>query len=331
MAAPSDLLPALHTAWGINRHSVVEVVTERRDNLGLHKQLQADVAAAVHAAAELLLAPLPAAGSRCSGSGRQQQLSLPLLPPVVLQPPLHIAAAAVSSYSLALARPLTSIDQQGPASAAAAGACSDPSRRHGFYLTVTLTQDEAAAAAGSDVLTFFDAHDDSSGAASQDMSGQQQQQVFRGIGEAAPLPGLHSESPEQALQQLQLLAQLLQGSPVPRTLALLSASGFSNWLQHVAGLNPHVLYPSVRFALESALLQGLAASHGCTLAELLQMQQRGRAAGSSNSSSRGPAASAAVAVNGLLPGTGSVEELVAAGRQLLAQGVSVIKVKVGRR
>jgi L-alanine-DL-glutamate epimerase-like enolase superfamily enzyme len=146
--------------------------------------------------------------------------------------------------------------------------------------------------------------------------------LFQGIGEAAPLPGLHQETFEQASQQLHLLAELLQGLPVPKTLALLSTGSFDLWLKATMGVNPAALYPSVRCAVETALLQALAAAQGCSMAELLlPLQQQQQA----------DAGSRVVSVNALLPGTGTAEDLVAAGLQLAAEGASVIKVKVGRR
>jgi L-alanine-DL-glutamate epimerase-like enolase superfamily enzyme len=74
--------------------------------------------------------------------------------------------------------------------------------------------------------------------------------------------------------------------------------------------------------VESAVLQALAAAKGCSLQEMLQQQQQQASGGSSSST---------VQVNGLLPGSGSVEQLVSAGQALAAQGYKAIKVKVGRR
>jgi isochorismate synthase/2-succinyl-5-enolpyruvyl-6-hydroxy-3-cyclohexene-1-carboxylate synthase/2-succinyl-6-hydroxy-2,4-cyclohexadiene-1-carboxylate synthase/O-succinylbenzoate synthase len=95
----------------------------------------------------------------------------------------------------------------------------------------------------------------------------------------------------------------------------------------------------VRFAVESALLQGLAAAQGTSLAGVLAPSLRGSSDGSndgsssggSNGSSSGSSAGVSVCVNGLLPGSGSVSEVVSAAEALVASGCSVIKVKVGRR
>ncbi len=57
---PGGLRGALAAAWGLNRHSVVEVVTARRANVAHHRQIQAVVSAAVLRA--LHLATQPSAG-----------------------------------------------------------------------------------------------------------------------------------------------------------------------------------------------------------------------------------------------------------------------------
>lgn len=49
MTAPGALAPALRAAWGLNRHSVVEVVTDRGTNVELHRLVQ--VCARAHARA----------------------------------------------------------------------------------------------------------------------------------------------------------------------------------------------------------------------------------------------------------------------------------------
>ena len=52
-----ELTPALHTAWALHRHSVVEVVTARDSNVDHHRQLQAAVQRAVQHATHLLTLP----------------------------------------------------------------------------------------------------------------------------------------------------------------------------------------------------------------------------------------------------------------------------------
>lgn len=123
---PADLAPALRSAWDLNRHSVVEVITNRETNVEQHRALQAAVRAAVLRAlhAAVLLAPAPvrhAPGASGNGSGPPQQQQQGLapgvwgaLPPVHLRPPLVIRNARFQRYSLPLLQPLTT------------GACSRP-------------------------------------------------------------------------------------------------------------------------------------------------------------------------------------------------------------
>ena len=111
--------------------------------------------------------------------------------------------------------------------------------------------------------------------------------VAHGVGEVAPLPGLHRESLEEAEAQLALLCQLLAGGPspaaassngssaaapaaasggvgvtLPLTAALLGGR-LGTWLQQGLGVAPDSLLPSVRCGLEAALLSAIAqASRG---------------------------------------------------------------------
>ena len=73
-----ELAPALHTAWALHRHSVVEVITARESNVAHHRQLQASVQQAVRHAMNLLTKPAP--------GDHRQKLQLPLR--------LHLLGAA---------------------------------------------------------------------------------------------------------------------------------------------------------------------------------------------------------------------------------------------
>jgi len=156
---------------------------------------------------------------------------------VLLLGDLKVAAACVSSCCLPLTKPLTSTDNSRSVGGATAADQQHLNHRRTLLLNITLTSSSSCSGG-------------SAGGASGS-SNAAESPGFSGIGEAAPLPGLHAESYDQALQQLQMLAQLLQGLPVPRTLALLSTSSFTRWLRGVVGLNPDALYPSVRCALEA--------------------------------------------------------------------------------
>ncbi len=65
-------------------------------------------------------------------------------------------------------------------------------------------------------------------------------------GEAAPLPGLHSESIEDVLKQLAIIQSKLTGAQIP------NISGISGYLNTV--MSKKAWLPSVRFGIESALL-----------------------------------------------------------------------------
>lgn len=47
VTALGDLAGTLQSAWGLNRHNVVEVITNRNSNVAYHRQIQAAVSAAV--------------------------------------------------------------------------------------------------------------------------------------------------------------------------------------------------------------------------------------------------------------------------------------------
>ncbi len=108
--------------------------------------------------------------------------------------------------------------------------------------------------------------------------------LAHGVGEVAPLPGLHTETLEEAEAQLALLCQLLSAGgsdaaafsssngsaaasaaavpssaavAVPLTAALLGGR-LGAWLQQRLGVEPDSLLPSVRCGLEAALLSAIA-------------------------------------------------------------------------
>ena len=221
VAAIDDLCPALRSAWGSNRHSVVEVVTSRTSNVQRHREVQAAVKQAVGRALALLERHPYSVTAGAAAEG-----ALPADSAVAAWPfELAVDAASYHAYSLPLAKPLTSAD------AAAPDVPGELPRRRGFLLYVSL----AAGAAGPR------AH---------------------GVGEVAPLPGLHAESLQQAEAQLALLCQLLAGSSgggvrVPAAVALLGGR-MGQWLRQGLGMEPETLLPSVRCGLEAAVLSALA-------------------------------------------------------------------------
>lgn len=122
-----------------------------------------------------------------------------------------------------------------------------------------------------------------------------------GVGEIAPLPGLHRELLEEALLQLRTTLALLRQQPLPNTFSPLDG----------VYCLPGDLYPSVRTGLEMALLNLFAVESLVQLPDL-----------------PGCGGRAAVRLNGLVSGTvGDMEEQA---ERLLAEGYRTLKLKVGR-
>ena len=126
-----------------------------------------------------------------------------------------------------------------------------------------------------------------------------------GWGETSPLAGFSVETLESTTEQLVQLKSKMLASEVPTGLERLNGA-FDNWLGRP------VLFPSVRFGIESAVLNLLADATQTPLPALI-----------------GGAASASVAVNGLLMGTPN--EIIERARQLRAHGFQTLKLKVGSR
>jgi o-succinylbenzoate synthase len=126
-----------------------------------------------------------------------------------------------------------------------------------------------------------------------------------GIGETAPLPGLHAESRAEAQTQLFELAGELEGAAIPEGCPAL-AGAFESWL------GGRDLHPSVRTGVEGAVLTLLAARAGTDLPHLLAASPAAR-----------------VRINALLDGDGAAVLDLAARH--LKNGFTALKIKVGRR
>ncbi|DBA90081.1 TPA: hypothetical protein ACH3X1_003400 [Trebouxia sp. C0004] len=149
---------------------------------------------------------------------------------------------------------------------------------------------------------------------------------FHGVGEVAPLPGLHTESIEQAEQQLSLVCHAVKGVEVPFALSMMQGR-ISSWIKHKVGLDPANLYPSVRCGLEGALLTTLAQAHNIPLAKLLH----GQDAPLPSTSAHLAQPPDAVLVNGLLDWCDTIEACTQEALDMVAQGYSALKIKVGRQ
>ena len=199
--------------------AVVEVTTSRTSNVERHREIQAAVKQAVSRALQQLEPPSPApAAGSPVGRGGPGEAAVPAS--CCLPFELAVQAASYQRYSLPLAQPLTT-----PAADDGSGQ-QQPQRRCGLLLQVSL-----AGPGGS---------------------------VAHGVGEVAPLPGLHAELLQAAEQQLALLCQLMSSTVrVPLTVALLGGR-LADWLQQGLGVAPDTLLPSVRCGLEAAVLSAIA-------------------------------------------------------------------------
>ncbi|GIL93104.1 hypothetical protein Vretifemale_20563 [Volvox reticuliferus] len=312
VTTPEGLVPALQAAWGINRHSVVEVITDRSTNVELHRRIQA---AALRAAQHChwLASKLDVAVSSSAPS-----LSLAPVPDSVGQlaeagsgcRPLVTDGLHWRRYSLPLALPLTTPPM--PSSSSNSNSSSGPSLstgigvREGLLLQLRLSWTDGSVAG-------------------------------EGVGDVAPLPGLHSETLEAAEVQVAALSGLLDGVTVPPSLALLGGR-LGAWLGARVGLDPTWLLPSVRFGLECALLSALAAALKVPLADLIAPPPSPSPSSTSSSSIPHSLSSReAVLLNGLISppvsGDDAADAAAAAtaALRLVAEGYTAIKVKVARR
>ena len=126
-----------------------------------------------------------------------------------------------------------------------------------------------------------------------------------GIGETAPLPGLHVESAEEAAAQLLELAGELEGASIPAECPAL-AGAFEAWL------GGRSLLPSVRTGIEGAVLSLLADRAGTDVPHLLATAPAVR-----------------VRINGLLDGEAAA--VLDSASRLAKSGYTALKIKVGRR
>lgn len=124
------------------------------------------------------------------------------------------------------------------------------------------------------------------------------------FGEAAPLPGFSREHLDHTLRQAVMLAKHLQGTALPPRLELVT-DHFERWLM------PFELVNSLKFAVQSALLQLLTGEHAVPVFGLAPRPHR-----------------TSIPVNGLLWGT--QDAVLARAEALLREGYATLKLKVGR-
>ncbi|UCG61598.1 MAG: o-succinylbenzoate synthase [Candidatus Zixiibacteriota bacterium] len=122
-------------------------------------------------------------------------------------------------------------------------------------------------------------------------------------GEIAPLEGFSKENMPQAVEEVSSIRSRIIGDELPAGLEGLNG-GFDLWF------NRYSLSPSVRFGLESAVMELIARGKDQSLATLL-----------------GVARSAAIKVCGLL--SGSTDDILSKARAAAESGFSCVKLKVG--
>lgn len=126
----------------------------------------------------------------------------------------------------------------------------------------------------------------------------------RGYGEISPLEGFSPESLSAAQEQTARLRHVLLADPLPAGLEALNG-GFHKWLGNFD------LLPSVACGVEMAVLNLLANSRELTLKELLAETSHTH-----------------IPINGLLQGEPAL--LTEQARQMVADGFTALKLKVGR-
>ncbi|MFO7973057.1 MAG: o-succinylbenzoate synthase, partial [Candidatus Hydrogenedentota bacterium] len=124
------------------------------------------------------------------------------------------------------------------------------------------------------------------------------------FGDAAPLPGFSHENLDETAHQALRLARFLQGATLPPRLELVT-DHFERWLR------PFELVPSLKFAVQSALLQLLTGEHDIPAFKLAPRPHR-----------------STIPVNGLL--WGRRDAVLERAERLLQAGYSTLKLKVGR-
>lgn len=141
---------------------------------------------------------------------------------------------------------------------------------------------------------------------------------YTGYGEVAPLE-IHQENLLAVEEQLQFLIHVVEGATIDHTLPLLKGS-FSRWLWQSLGIQPNSIFPSVRFGLEMAVLNAIAAREGSSLLNVLCGQTE-QSTGSSLD----------VKVCALLESNGGPSEMALVATTLVKEGFTAIKLKVARQ
>ena len=292
VSTSEELRAALKSAWGLNRHSVIEAITDRGSNVDNHRRIQEEVKKVIKATdfeggLEVAFDTLNKRKSLRKeiywpndftpyGSGVPENVFID-------QP--YIFSATLKQFELPMRRSMTVPRQNDQESDT-----EDVPAREGilFILEVRLPMSR----------------------------GNKSSEV---AGEISPLPGLHRETLEEARAQAELLSGLLALTMLPE-----SAAHFESWLSTKFGIDADELLPSVRFGVEAAVLSAIAVANDVSLAQVLNSSGFG-------SGSRSTPYEKAVAVNAMIDPQGDVIQAKEQAETLKAQNQSTcIKIKVGR-
>ncbi|GAB4817906.1 hypothetical protein N2152v2_004952 [Parachlorella kessleri] len=363
VSSAGDLRTALHSAWGLNRHSVIEVATDRASNVDNHRHIQEAARAAVDAALPLLrrwqeawqgagqqpgvlVGPHSSSSSSKTGSnsassslGQVGDAALPTLG-------VRIQAAAYEPYSLPLSRPLTT-------------SAGDVSERQGFLLRLAVVAPTAGdpphgSLIGQPVYMVSSSKGGADGQMSYNGNGNgnvHQNGAAAGssssrLSHGGSLNSFNSGGLVVAEgQSPSLVWGVGEVAPLPGLSAesaqqaeqqlvmlcdLLQGAEVPATLALLGGRMEQWLERGIGIgpgALHPSIRAGLEAALLSVLAQCSQTSLAGLLAPCTPS----PQLSTDVLVNGLLDGRGSPAETATAAVMLVQQGYTALKVKVGRR
>lgn len=309
-----ELKQALTSAWNFNRHSVIEVITDRKSNVARHREIQAEVMAALQGVFE---ESLGRENDSCIGSNTNGSSS-----PCQGRSKGVICEASFEEYSMQLTRPLATRKAFTATQSYTRGSGElhrdENQYRTGYYFTLrvksNLQTDDAAS--------------------------------YVAMGEASPLDGLHRESMADVAAQLAYVSATINsngssGSETNGTRRVMPSTidDIDHWIRHDLGLDSDSLFPSVRCAIEGALLSALSLLNGGT------EENASRSVVSpavflsptrSTSTSWNDAKGAKVPMNALIdspsPGQHRIQHAVRdALNATVVKGYRCLKIKVGRQ
>lgn len=147
-----------------------------------------------------------------------------------------------------------------------------------------------------------------------------------GFGEVAPIE-IHKENLQDVEEQLRFLFHVIQGASLTYVLPLLNGS-FSSWIWECLGILPGTIYPSVRCGVEMAVLNALAARQNCGFADLLHNDYSNK---SQLLQAKDVHTKPHIQICSLINSNAVPKVVAEFASELVNEGFSAIKIKVGRR